>query len=103
MCWSRDEGQTREGCLQPQPLSHLSPPPCSPQPAAQSHAALSSLLPQRAALGLLPVLMANLGAAVRADRAHAWPAFRTFRTLYTPDKARLHGLSKGLRAWGWAC
>jgi hypothetical protein len=67
-----------------------------PQPWRQAMRDLPSLLgPGIAQLGALPALEAALGAAVKADRARAWPVYRAFRTLYTPNKVRVCGWGTG--------
>jgi len=65
-------------------------------PALQVRSTLESVLgPKRALMGQLPVLLAALGAAVKEDRARAWPVYRAFRTLYAPNK-----IGRWLRRWG---
>lgn len=81
------------GCLSPRPPL----PPLLPQPAAQVGPDLASLLPQRGQLGRLPLLMAALGDAVKADRAAAWPVCRAFRQLYVPNKVGRCSIGGGRR------
>lgn len=55
-------------------------------PSIQVLPDLTSLLPCHSELGKMPVLMDKLGAAVKEDRVHAWPAYRAFRILFAPTK-----------------